>query len=83
MAIESLRLLILGGLGDYLTSGRYGAYFTDYPAVNRALQAFAATTPNCYFVTATGLTANPDGLHLNAGSQHLFGIRYFKAFYTQ
>lgn len=75
--------LIIGGLGDFLTSGRYGAYFTDYPAVNQALQAFAATTPDCYFVTATGLTANPDDLHLDAGSQRRFGIRYFEAFHTQ
>ena len=75
--------LLVGGLGDYLTSGRYGAYFTDYPAVNQALQAFTAATPNCYFVAATELTANPHGLHLDAGSQRLFGIRYFEAFRTR
>jgi hypothetical protein len=74
--------LIVGGLGGYLTSGRYGAYFTNYSAVNHALQTFAATTPNCYFVTAAGLAANPDGLHLDAASQRLFGIRYFEAFHT-
>ena len=75
--------LIIGGIGDFLTSGRYGAYFTEYPAVNQALQNFARTTPNCYFVTAAGLTANPDGLHLDAGSQRVFGIRYFEAYRTQ
>lgn len=75
--------LIVGGLGDFLSSGRYGAYFTHYAVVNQALQAFAATTLNCYFVTATGLTANPDGLHLDAVSQRLFGIRYFEAFHQQ
>jgi hypothetical protein len=74
--------LIVGGLGDYLPHGRYGAYFTNYLAVNHALQTFAATTPKCYFVTAAGLTANPDGLHLDAASQRLFGIRYFEAFHT-
>jgi hypothetical protein len=49
--------------------------------VNQALQAFACTIPHCYFVTASGLTANPDGLHFDAPSQRLFGIRYFDAFH--
>lgn len=72
--------LIIGGLGDYLTSGMYGPYFTAYPLVNSALQHFAEITRNCYFVTASGLTANPDQIHFNAASQRIFGIRYFKAF---
>jgi Carbohydrate esterase, sialic acid-specific acetylesterase len=72
--------LVIGGLGDYLTKGMYGAYFTAYPLVNSALQKFAEITPHCYFVTASGLTANPDEIHFNAASQRIFGIRYFKAF---
>lgn len=72
--------LIIGGLGDFLTSGVYGQYFTAYPVVNSALQKFAETTPHCYFVTAAGLTANPDEIHFNAASQRIFGIRYFNAF---
>jgi hypothetical protein len=75
--------LIIGGLGDFLPSGRYGAYFTGYSLVNQALQDFAATTPNGYFATATGLTANPDGLHFDAASQRLLGLRYFEAFAGQ
>lgn len=72
--------LIIGGLGDYLTRGMYGPYFAAYPLVNSALQHFAETTAHCYFVTAAGLTANPDEIHFNAASQRIFGIRYFKAF---
>lgn len=72
--------LIIGGLGDYLTEGRYGSYFTLYPIVNKVLQEFAATEQHCYFVAASGLTANPDGIHFNAVSQRIFGIRYFEAF---
>jgi hypothetical protein len=72
--------LIIGGLGDYLTEGRYGSYFKPYPIVNQVLQEFAATQRDCYFVTASGLTANPDGIHLDAASQRTFGIRYFEAF---
>jgi hypothetical protein len=70
---------IAGGLGDFLSYGRYGKYFTEYKEVNYALQKFAETKPNCYFVTANGLTANGDGLHFDAISQRRFGIRYFES----
>ncbi|WP_073228623.1 sialate O-acetylesterase [Pedobacter caeni] len=70
---------IAGGLGDFLSGGRYGKYFTEYNEVNYALQKFAETKPNCYFVTANGLTANGDGLHFDAVSQRRFGIRYFES----
>jgi len=71
---------IAGGLGDFLGGGRYGKYFTEYMQVNYALQKFAETKPNCYFVTANKLTANADGLHFDAVSQRRFGIRYFESF---
>ncbi|KIO75075.1 acetyl xylan esterase [Pedobacter lusitanus] len=72
---------ITGGLGDFLSDGRYGKYFTEYNQVNSALQKFAETKPNCYFVTANGLTANEDGLHFDAVSQRRFGVRYFEALF--
>lgn len=72
--------LIIGGLGDYLTKGRYGKYFGAYPLVNKALLEFAEQSANGYYVTADGLTANPDGLHFDAISQRRLGIRYFEAF---
>ncbi len=72
--------LVIGGLGDFLTKGSYGAYFKSYPKVNEELQKFAHTTANCYFVTASGLNANPDNIHINAESQRIFGIRYFEGF---
>ena len=75
--------LILGGLGDFLADGRYGKYFTEFRTVNEKLLEFASTQPNTFFVTAAGLTANPDGLHFNAVSLRKFGIRYFKAFQYQ
>ncbi len=71
---------ITGGLGDFLGTGRYGKYFTEYNQVNNALLKFAETKPNCFFVTANGLTANQDGLHFDAVSQRRFGIRYFESF---
>ncbi|RYE27354.1 MAG: sialate O-acetylesterase [Sphingobacteriaceae bacterium] len=71
---------IAGELGDFLGGGRYGKYFTEYSAVNQALQKFAYNNPNTYFVTSSGLTANADGLHFDAASLRKFGIRYFEAY---
>lgn len=72
--------LMIGGLGDFLSSGVFGQYFTSYPLVNQTLEEFAKTHANCYFVTAEGLTANADNIHFNALSQRLFGVRYYRAF---
>lgn len=86
--VESLRLeldapeipFIAGEIGEFLSSGRYGKYFTEYKQVNQALQKYAFTKPNAYFVTSIGLTANDDGLHFDAISQRKLGVRYFKAY---
>ena len=75
--------ILIGGLGDFLTDGMYGVYFSAYQIVNKALQDFAQATPNCYFVTASGLTSNPDFIHIDAPTKRKFGIRYFEAFNRQ
>ena len=72
--------LIIGGLGDYLGQSGFGTYCTEYSLINRELQTFAREQSNCYFVTASGLTCNPDGIHFDAVSQRRFGLRYFEAF---
>jgi hypothetical protein len=72
--------LIVGGLADFLTQGMYGGYFGSYTLVNQALQDIAGSLPDCYFVTASGLEANPDGVHINAAALRIFGLRYFEAF---
>lgn len=72
--------LIVGGLGDFLTSGMYGKYFGAYPLVNEALLHYTQTAPLSYFATAEGLTSNPDGLHFNATSLRILGVRYYAAF---
>ena len=72
--------LIIGGLGDFLGKSGFGKHATEYPKINEQLHQFALEQPNCYFVTAEGLTANPDGIHINAVSQRKFGYRYFEAF---
>lgn len=72
--------LIIGGLGDFLRDGIYGQYFNEYNEVNAALIQFAEDHDHTYFVSAEGLTANPDNIHFDAISQRKFGIRYFRAF---
>ena len=72
--------LIIGGLGDFLGKEGFGKSCTEYDLINQELQKFAFEQDNCYFVTASGLTSNPDGIHIDAISQRKFGIRYFEAF---
>jgi hypothetical protein len=72
--------LIIGGLGDFLGKEGFGKHCTEYDLINQELQKFAFEQDNCYFVTATGLTSNPDGIHIDAISQRKYGLRYFEAF---
>lgn len=72
--------LIIGGLGDFLGKEGFGKNCTEYNFINEELEKFAFQEDNCYFVTASGLTSNPDGIHIDAISQRKFGLRYFEAF---
>ena len=72
--------LIIGGLGDFLGKVGFGKGCTEYNLINEELKKFAFEQDNCYFVTASGLTSNPDGIHIDAISQRKFGLRYFEAF---
>lgn len=86
--IESLRKelnafevpLIIGGLGDFLGKNGFGLNCTEYELVNEQLLKFAGEQENSCFVTAEGLTPNPDGIHMDAVSQRRFGVRYYEAF---
>lgn len=72
--------VIIGGLGDYLGKTGFGKHCTEYNLVNQELQRFCHEQNNSYYVTAAGLTSNPDGIHINAVSQRKFGLRYYQAF---
>lgn len=72
--------IIIGGLGDYLGKEGYGKSCTEYELINKELEKFASEQDNCYFATASGLTCNPDGIHIDSVSQRKFGLRYFEAF---
>ena len=52
----------------------------NYVHLNEVLKKIAKNNPMTGFVSAEGLTANPDNLHFNAKSLYEFGIRYFKEY---
>ena len=68
---------ILGGLGAFLKSCSLSEDLKNYHHINDALKCIAAENKNTAFVSAEGLTANPDNLHFNAASLYEFGLRYF------
>lgn len=71
---------LIGGLADFLGKYGFGRNCTEYEQINCELLRFAREQKNTYFVTARGLTSNPDGIHINAVSQRKFGVRYYEAF---
>ncbi|WP_144716515.1 sialate O-acetylesterase [Bacillus altitudinis] len=72
--------LVIGGLSDFLGKTAFGAGCVEHQLINEILQKYANHHENCYYVTAKSLIPNPDGIHINAMSQRIFGIRYYEAF---
>lgn len=75
--------IIIGELGHYLGEAGFGKNAVEYNQINKILSKVAHNEKNCYFVTSKGLTANPDGIHIDAISQRKFGLRYYEAFSKQ
>lgn len=71
---------LLGGLGDYLAFHPDLPKLKNYVHINNALKNIAANDKMTGFVSAEGLTSNPDFLHFNADSLYTFGLRYFDEF---
>lgn len=75
--------IIIGELGHYLGEVGFGKSAVEYKQINKILSKVAHTEKDCYFATSKGLTANPDGIHIDAMSQRKFGLRYYEAFSKQ
>jgi hypothetical protein len=75
--------IVIGELGHYLGEVGFGKSAVEYKHINQVLSKVAHNEKNCYFVSARGLTANPDGIHIDAISQRKFGLRYYEAFSKQ
>ena len=71
---------LVGGLGDFLKDYVGSINLPNYPHVNEALKATAEHVNNVGFVSAEGLTSNPDNLHFNSKSLREFGIRYYEGY---
>lgn len=74
--------ILLGGLGDFLKVHAERDFLKNYVHINDALQRVADADPRCAYVSAVGLTGNPDNLHFNAASLATFGYRYFDVWKT-
>lgn len=72
--------ILIGGLGDFLSQCTLSENMKNYPYVNEQLKKIASEYPNCKFVSAEGLGANPDNLHFSAAALDEFGVRYYKKF---
>ena len=74
---------LVGGLGDFLPlRGKEinQPKFNNYNLLNGELEKLAQSTDYIGYVSARGLTANPDNLHFNSKSLYEFGLRYYSAF---
>ena len=71
---------LLGGLGDYLEFCDRSDKFKNYIYVNEALETVANKNKMTAFVSAKGLSANPDNLHFSAQALREFGLRYYDEF---
>lgn len=72
--------VIVGGLGDFLSSCSLDDNLKNYNFVNQALQNIAKNNKNTAFASAEGLGANPDNLHFSAAALNELGVRYFEKF---
>lgn len=69
---------LVGGLGDFLSL--YNEAMKNYIYINNALQSVTYSNNTVGFVSAKGLSANPDNLHFSAKALYELGIRYFEEF---
>ena len=74
----------LGAEGKPLLIGSLGTFREGLlpfsGVVEEGLRRLAAELPEAAFVSAEGLTRNPDGVHLDSRSLRVFGLRYFEAY---
>ena len=72
---------LVGGLGDFLKDfPTQPSLSENYIHVNKALREIAENNTLTGFVSAEGLSGNPDNLHFSAKGLYEFGLRYFEEF---
>jgi hypothetical protein len=71
---------LLGGLGDFLPLCDRVPTLKNYAHINESLLHASTQRERVGFVSAVGLTANPDNLHFSAAALRAFGERYYTEF---
>ena len=71
---------LIGGLGNFLSECSLNDNLKNYTHINEAMKNVAQKDEMMSYVTADGLTSNPDHLHFNSKSLYEFGRRYFCEF---
>ena len=71
---------LLGGLGDFLKDYPNGEIHKYYGTVNESIKKVASQMEMTGFVSAEGLSSNPDNLHFSAKALREFGVRYYNEF---
>lgn len=72
--------LLMGELPPFLGKSGFGLSAVESKEINEIIKQTAQELDQSYFVSAQALTANPDGIHIDAASQRRFGLRYYQAF---
>jgi hypothetical protein len=72
--------VIIGALGDYLANFGDKGISQNYTKINAILENLSKECPNCAYVSAEGLSGNPDNLHFSSAALKEFGERYYKAY---
>lgn len=80
LKLEEVPLLI-GELPPFLGQSGFGASAVESKEINEIIWHFSQQATQTYFVSGQDLTANPDGIHIDAHSQRRFGRRYYQAFH--
>lgn len=79
LGVENIPFII-GGMPDFLGKSGFGLSAPEYQQLDQQLQLYTQENENCYYVSAQGLMANGDGIHIDGQSQRIFGVRYYQAF---
>lgn len=72
--------IVLGGLGDFLKDCKLSSNLKNYTHINEIIKKVALSRKMTGFVSAEGLSSNPDNLHFSAKSLREFGERYYNKF---
>ena len=72
--------VLLGGLGEFLKDCTLAEHLKNYTYINEIIKKVVREREFTGYVSAEGLSANPDNLHFSAKALREFGLRYYNEF---